>query len=283
MSAICKNFMHNSCDKGDECRYVHDPTVCFYWWKFGTCKYGDKCRKRHLSPCVAVKRTGRNTECWEPMSKPVDMRVQYDMGTWMERFSMTVSTRDVIICPYVFADFAPGELYKLLLDEVATCGIHPDQLFKLWHGNETNPGTHLIADDNTSWKDACPTFSMIIDRISKFFNMRVEATRFNWYKDTSQWKPFHHDASGVKPEKAAIQNFTVALSLGATRDAAFEHAKTRTTISFPQADGVIYCFANDTNIIWRHGILKEKETRDVGRISIICWGWIDGMTELGDN
>lgn len=222
----------------------------------------------------------RNTECWVPKKDPVDMRITYDNGTWIDRLTTQVSSRDVLVVPNLFADFEPGQLYKMLVDEISACGVHPDQLFKLWHGNEKIEGTHYIANDRTHWKDACPTFQMIIDRISAFFGMRIEATRFNWYQDTSQWKPFHHDASGIKPEKAAIQNFTVALSLGATRDAAFEHARTKTTISLPQPDGTIYCFSKDTNIIWRHGILKEKEVRNLGRISVICWGWIDGMTDM---
>lgn len=56
--------------------------------------------------------------------------------------------------------------------------------------------------------------------------------------------------------------------------AAFEDAKTRTTIAMPQPDGMVYCFARDANILWRHGILQEKEVKKEGRISIILWGWI---------
>lgn len=273
---ICKDFMHKKCDKGDSCKYVHDPNVCFHHWKNGNCKYGDKCRKKHIDN---VPRRVRNTECWDPKIDATDMRIVYDNGTWVDTLTTDITSRDVVIVPNLFADYAPGELYNMLLEETTQCGVHPDQLFKMWHGNDKIEGTHLIADDKTQWKDACPTFQMIIDRIQEFFGMRIEATRFNWYQDTSQWKPFHHDASGVKPEKAAVQNFTVALSLGATRDAAFEHAKTRTTISLPQPDGAIYCFSKDTNIIWRHGILKESSTRNLGRISVICWGWINGMTD----
>lgn len=109
--------------------------------------------------------------------------------------------------------------------------------------------------------------------------MDIKATRLNWYKDTAQWKPFHFDASSVKPEKAKVQNFTVAVSFGATRDAAFEHDKTKAIISMPQPDGTIYAFGKDTNCLWRHGILKEKDVRDEGRISIIAWGWVDNQIE----
>ena len=32
-------------------------------------------------------------------------------------------------------------------------------------------------------------------------SMHVEATRLNWYRDSSEWKPFHHDAAALKPDK----------------------------------------------------------------------------------
>ena len=47
------------------------------------------------------------------------------------------------------------------------------------------------------------------------------------YRDSTEWKPFHHDAAAMKADKARTQNFTVAVSFGMERDAAFEHAKTK--------------------------------------------------------
>ena len=82
------------------------------------------------------------------------------------------------------------------------------------------------------------------------------ATRLNWYRDSKEWKPFHHDAAAIKPDKARTQNLTVAVSFGAERDAAFEHAQTKTVISLPQPNGTIYAFGKEVNIIWRHGILQ---------------------------
>ena len=60
----------------------------------------------------------------------------------------------------------------------------------------------------------------------------------------------------MKADKAKTQNFTVALSFGGERDAAFEHAKTKTVISMPQPNGTAYTFGQDINILWRHGILQ---------------------------
>ena len=87
----------------------------------------------------------------------------------------------------------------------------------------------------------------------------LTATRLNWYRDSKEWKPFHHDAAAIKPDKAKTQNLTVAVSFGAERDAAFEHAKTKSVVSMPQPNGTIYVFAKDVNIIWRHGILQVIE------------------------
>ena len=28
----------------------------------------------------------------------------------------------------------------------------------------------------------------------------LQATRLNWYRDSSEWKPFHHDAAAIKGE-----------------------------------------------------------------------------------
>ena len=34
------------------------------------------------------------------------------------------------------------------------------------------------------------------------------------YRNTAEWKPFHHDAAAMKPDKARTQNFTAAVSFG---------------------------------------------------------------------
>jgi hypothetical protein len=282
MDKVCREYMNSktkTCSRRATCRFIHDPNLCFHFWKYGFCKYEDSCRKNHIvvfnstpTPHSRVK----NTECFEPRTDPVDMRIVYDNG--VDQCTTKVTSRDVLIAPNLFLDFAPGEIYTLLLKELESCNISEDELLKLWHGNDRIPGTHLIVDDRTLWKDSCPTFNVIVDRISSFFGMDVQATRMNWYKDTSQWKPFHHDAAAVKKDKAETQNFTVAVSFGATREAAFEHAKTKTTISLPQPDGSVYAFSKDTNVIWRHGILQDMPVRDIGRISVICWGYVNDMT-----
>jgi hypothetical protein len=271
---VCKDFMHKNCKRTD-CKFLHDPTVCFYFWKHGSCKLHDKCPNKHtfILKKQQHRKRPKNTECFEPMTKPVDLRFVLDLG--IDSFTTPLTSRDVLVVPNLFTDFEKNVLYDKLVSEIENCPVPKDQLLKMWHGNDKIEGTHLIANDRTSWKDHSPTFKMVIERVTKFFNMKVEATRFNWYKDTSHWKPFHHDSAYVDPKKAEIQNFTVAISFGATRDAAFEKADNKTVISMPQPDGWIYCFSKDTNIIWRHGILQDTPVRNEGRISVILWGSVD--------
>ena len=40
------------------------------------------------------------------------------------------------------------------------------------------------------------------------------------------------------------------------REAAFEHADSKTVVAMPQPNGTIYTFGRDVNILWRHGILQ---------------------------
>lgn len=317
-TVVCKNFMYNNCQRTN-CKFIHDSNICFYFWKFGSCKRESECNKSHTfikyqdktkdenkiknqetnnknefiknktdkqnkntekydkelpkNLKKNKKKHVKNTECFDPMTKPVDMRISYDLGKI--NGSSKITSREVLLVPNLFSDFKPNEIYERLVSEIENCDIPKDTLLKLWHGD-----SHFIADDHLAWKSKCPTFSLVINRIKDFFKMDIKATRFNWYIDTNQWKPFHHDAAAVKPEKMNTQNFTVGISFGATREAAFEHAKTKTTISIPQPDGCIYAFAKDTNVIWRHGILQDVPCKQQGRISIIAWGWINDLKIL---
>jgi hypothetical protein len=226
----------------------------------------------------------KNTETFEPMTKPVDMRIIYDLGCYQDKLCKTLTTRDVLLVPNLFRDFEENEIYYRLVDELQNCGIPEDKLIIPWHGNNTIKGTHMIASDWEKWKRNAPTFNMVISRIRDFFNMNVKATRLNWYQDTEQWKAFHFDAAKINPEKAKIQNFTVAVSFGRTRDCAFERDDScKNVISIPIGDGEIYCFTRETNEIWRHGVLQELPKVEEGRISIVAWGWIDDVVDINQN
>ena len=215
-------------------------------------------------------RPKKNTENFNPSHEAPPMRVVV-APPGLSKYNKVSSTRDVIIVNDLFGDQNDQTYYNKLLNEIQESGIPEHQLWKLWHGD-----SHLIADDKRNWKECCPTFTEVLDKIRNYFDMDIKATRLNWYRDTSEWKPFHHDAAAMKPDKARTQNFTVAVSFGCERDAAFEHADTKTVVAMPQPNGTIYTFGKDVNILWRHGILQipPDQHTDEGRISIIAWGWV---------
>ena len=220
------------------------------------------------------RRGKTNTENFNPCHDPTDMRVVFDQvgpkrGVDDAQYSRPYHANEVVVT----RDLFPEEgIYEKLVKEMEECGVKQADLYKLWHGD-----SHMIADDKLGWKKKCPTFCMVADRIARYFRMDVKATRYNYYRDSKDWKPYHHDAAAVKPDKAKTQNLTVGVSFGHEREASFEHAKHRTTVSMPLPDGSVYCFARDVNVEWRHGILQASPESgfDQGRISIIAWGWVD--------
>ena len=94
------------------------------------------------------------------------------------------------------------DIYYKLVEEVRE--LHK----KSSKGSEWIPwheGAHLIAKD-VSGSD---TYKMIIDRLCQYFNIDNSTngrskvgTRFNWYRDSSDWKPFHHDSAALNPARA---------------------------------------------------------------------------------
>ena len=211
------------------------------------------------------KKKFKNTESFEPSFKPPDMRVVIGNSSDLQ-LNKTLQGNDVMIVPNLFND---ENIYDNLLKEIEESGVDLNELWKVWHGD-----SHLIADDHIDWKTKCPQFNNIINKINTYFEIDIKATRFNLYKNSDHWKPYHHDAAAVKPHIAKKQNLTVGISFGAEREISFEHAKTKTIVSFPLENGSVYAFGKDINIIWKHGIpqLPPENYSDKGRISIIAWG-----------
>ena len=265
----CKSFMEGKCLE-QNCEFDHDDNFCKHFYN-GNCKFGDKCRKSHnFKPKNKKKkqknRRKKNTQSFEPDHSPPDMRLLVTTGD--APLDRPLSERDVIVIPNFFKD---REIYNNLLREMENSGFDEKQLWKLWHGD-----SHLIADDNLgNWKSKCPTFMMVINKMKEYFDMDIKATRFNWYKDNTDWKPYHRDAAAIDERKAKTQNITVAVTFGATRSASFQHMKHKTRIDIPLSDGSIYVFNKQVNIDWMHGIVQEPEINKDGRISIICWGFTE--------
>lgn len=260
--SICRDFLNNKC-KREKCKFLHPSKIL----------------QRHetvLHPRVK----GKNTISWTPLEKEEDMRIMFDFA---DKLSIKWTPRDVLIVPTLFQTYKPFSIYEILVKEIEQAKSslkNGESLLKLWHGNQTIEGTHVIADDHQNWKEHVPMFQTIVNQIANWFNMKVESTRFNWYRDDNEWKPFHHDRAAVEAKIALKQNITVAVSFGQTRGCAFEHAKNKTVINFPQPDGCVYAFFDTTNVIWRHGVFpnrshENQENSPKGRISIILWGWVE--------
>lgn len=186
-----------------------------------------------------------------------------------ESYGHPVSHDDVIIVPEFFCKEDDWDIYYQLLKEMRTSQAAGERRAEWvsWH-----EGAHLLSQNPTGSK----TYQKVLDKMSEYFSISPQnkGTRFNWYRDGSDWKPFHHDSAAFNPERAKDQNCTIGISFGAPRELAFRHAKTGELVYFPQKNGMLFYFGKDANIVWQHGInaLPEKEQDGKGRVSIILWG-----------
>lgn len=272
MNKVCKFFMKGNCNK-EKCDFLHDSQICKDKYFKGHC--GNKeCKMKHKfnkkGSNKKKKKHHKNTQNFDPSHQAPEMRV-ICAEPGLEKYNRDYQVNDVVLVSDLFGKHGDLTIYNNLLKEIKESGIDSEKLWKLWHGD-----THLIADDNLEWKDHCPTFKMVIDKVQQYFNMDIKATRFNWYRDSSEWKPYHHDAAAIKPHIAKKQNFTVGISFGAERDIAFEHDKSKNVVSFPLHNGNVFSFGREVNVNWKHGIpqIPPEKQHNNGRISIIAWGYI---------
>ena len=101
-------------------------------------------------------------------------------------------------------------------------------------------------------------FGAVIARLGEYFDLDIFATRLNFYRDGSDWKPFHHDSHAyAKGHGGVKEDFTVGASFGAQRHLAWRHAVDNSSdaqFSFPQANGDVFAFASDVNDRFMHGV-----------------------------
>eukprot|EP00009_Paramoeba_aestuarina_P008459 CAMPEP_0201518504 /NCGR_PEP_ID=MMETSP0161_2-20130828/9339_1 /ASSEMBLY_ACC=CAM_ASM_000251 /TAXON_ID=180227 /ORGANISM="Neoparamoeba aestuarina, Strain SoJaBio B1-5/56/2" /LENGTH=245 /DNA_ID=CAMNT_0047916301 /DNA_START=141 /DNA_END=874 /DNA_ORIENTATION=- len=118
-----------------------------------------------------------------------------------------------------------------------------------------------------------PTFSLILEKVSDYFSVDIYATRMNFYRDGSDWKPFHHDSHAYGGPNNQKEDFTVGISLGDTRKLEFLHVQSQASFGFPQNNGDVFAFTSLTNKLFQHGVPKHPNPSAAGpRISIIAWG-----------
>jgi hypothetical protein len=277
------------CNNGSSVLLGHD--VCFRWQR--DVKIVDEARSSGLILISIVAKSGVAREEFKlaPMPPPVScvlkMGGQSDPGASVERPSMRIkiltdlsrlqkiSHDDVIIIPSFLCDRDDWSIYYRMLREVRESQARDERnaQWESWH-----EGSHLL----TKNPNGSDTYHHVIDKICDVLAIANRdcrdgnsvGTRFNWYRDGSDWKPFHHDSAAFNAQRAEKQNCTVGISFGASRELAFRHAKTGELLYFPQTNGMLFFFGRDVNIRWQHGInaLPADEQDGLGRISIILWG-----------
>ena len=146
----------------------------------------------------------------------------------------------MVVVPNFLCDEDDWSLYNTLIHEMREIqqrNVKGAEWIS-WH-----EGAHLISKNPAESK----TFQMIQQKIADYFGIANNSvgTRFNWYRDSADWKPFHHDSAAFNPERARNQNITVGVSFGVTRELAFLHAKNNTKIYFPQTNGMMFSFGRD--------------------------------------
>ncbi|KAA8499012.1 hypothetical protein FVE85_6597 [Porphyridium purpureum] len=219
---------------------------------------------------------GRNTENFDPASTLVRPSMRILVGSpSAEKYDRPIKHDDVVIVPEFFCAENDWSLYYTLIEEMTAVQTGAREQkgseWISWH-----EGAHLICKNPTGSK----TFAMIQDRMGDYFGISRKSvgTRFNWYRDASDWKPFHHDSAAFNPHRAKNQNCTVGVSFGGERELAFLHAKDPDMkIYFPQKNGTLFFFGRDVNINWKHGVNALSYDEQLaqlgkGRISIILWG-----------
>ena len=96
----------------------------------------------------------------------------------------------VVIVPELFGPEDDWSLYYALVSEMRSLQKENvrDSEWISWH-----EGAHLISKNPTS----SPTFDRVVNKICEYFKIQKSSigTRFNWYRDSSDWKPFHHDSA----------------------------------------------------------------------------------------
>jgi len=225
---------------------------------------------------------GRNTESFDPASTLVRPALRVWVGSKSDKkFTKPLKHDDVVIIPELFGPESNWDIYYKLVSEMRTLQANnvKGSEWQSWH-----EGAHLISKNPVGSE----TFEMVIEKLCEYFSIRRKSvgTRFNWYRDSSDWKPFHHDSAAYNPKRAKDQNITVGVSFGARRELAFLHATPQQNgdkckIYFPQTNNGVFSFGRDVNIQWKHGVnaLSEEEQDGKGRISIVLWGLAENVIE----
>mmetsp|Transcript_4089 Transcript_4089/g.7879 ORF Transcript_4089/g.7879 Transcript_4089/m.7879 type:complete len:368 (-) Transcript_4089:724-1827(-) len=234
---------------------------------------------KRITKKACTRGHGRNTESFDPASTLVrpDLRIQIGSPA-LEVYNKSLKHDDVVIVPELFGRENDWDLYYKLVEEMRCVQSDPRNSNsgdnradankievgpELKKGSEWIPwheGAHLI----TKNPKGSPTYNKIVSRLCEYFSIDPNkiGTRFNWYRDSSDWKPFHHDSAAFNPQRSRSQNITIGASFGATRELAFIRTKDyrnddlggggeKCKLYFPQTNNGVFSFGRDANINWK--------------------------------
>lgn len=142
-------------------------------------------------PYRTNKQKGRNTESFDPVSTMVRPDIRVQIGSSQQSvYNKPIKHDDVVIVPELFGSELDWTMYHTLVQEITALqenSIQGSDWIR-WH-----EGSHWIVQN----PNHSPTFHQIIDRLCEYFQIQRQSvgTRFNWYQDSSDWKPFHHDSA----------------------------------------------------------------------------------------
>jgi hypothetical protein len=139
---------------------------------------------------------GRNTASFDPASTLVRpaMRIIVEKDT--AHYPRALSHDDVVIVPDFLCKEDDWSLYYQLIDEMRASQAKGEKGAEWisWH-----EGAHLISKNPAG----SAAYQMIQEKIAKYFDIPMTSvgTRFNWYRDSSDWKPYHHDSAAFNPTR----------------------------------------------------------------------------------
>ncbi|CAE8635088.1 unnamed protein product, partial [Polarella glacialis] len=110
------------------------------------------------------------------------------------------------------------------------------------------------------------TFQAVQARMSQYFDVETFVTRMNYYRDGSDWKPYHHDSHAYAPDGKGKEDFTMGASFGAERELSLQHEASGQVFGFPQRNGDIFAFDSEINRSFTHGVPRLRGGGAKGRM-----------------
>lgn len=144
---------------------------------------------------VRIRGKGQNTESFDPKSTLVRPDLRVLIGKRQEEYGKPLKHDDIVMVPDFFCDEDDWTLYYKLIEEMR---IEQSKGVANAEWTSWAEGAHLISQNPAN----SPTFQMVQEKISEYFRIPQKSvgTRFNWYRDSTDWKPFHHDSAAFNPK-----------------------------------------------------------------------------------